>query len=83
MKKIVYCDMKTYPGWENEPEAAILLEEKSTLRHEIVHAFLHESGLSASAGHCDFAWAKNEEMVDWIALQGEKIYAAWKKANAL
>lgn len=47
------------------------------LRHEIVHAFLHESGLRASS------WGDNEEIVDWIALQGVKLYAAWQEAGAL
>ena len=56
---------------------------KKTLRHEIMHAFLNESGLSDSSNQYGGAWAKNEEMVDWIALQGEKIYNAWKEANAL
>ena len=36
---------------------------KSCLRHEIAHAFLHESGLSSNS-----EWAMNEEIVDWIAL---------------
>jgi hypothetical protein len=83
LKQIVYCDMRTYPGWEEEPDEAVLREEKQTLRHEIVHAFLNESGLCASACRPDGAWSRNEEMVDWIALQGEKLYAAWEKANAL
>jgi len=55
---------------------------KETLRHEIVHAFLFECGLSACSGYADH-WAKNEEMVDWIAIQGPKIHEAWKKAGAL
>jgi hypothetical protein len=29
------------------------------------------------------SWATNEEMVDWIAIQGPKIYSAWKDASAL
>jgi hypothetical protein len=55
---------------------------KKVLRHEIVHAFLHESGLSMNSNGSD-SWATNEEMVDWIAIQGPKIYSAWKDANAL
>lgn len=50
---------------------------KKNKRHEIVHAFLNESGLWENS------WARNEEMVDWIAIQGPKIYAAWKAAGAL
>lgn len=52
------------------------------LRHEIVHAFLFESGLAECAGKAD-SWAKNETMVDWIARQGQKIYKAWEDAGCL
>lgn len=55
---------------------------KKVLRHEIVHAFLLESGLH-EASSCTDAWATSEEMVDWIARQGQKIYHAWKEAGAL
>ncbi len=55
---------------------------RMNLRHEIVHAFLHESGLSFNANGTD-CWAKNEEMVDWFAIQGPKIYKAWKDAAAI
>ena len=55
---------------------------RKVLRHEIVHAFLLESGLHECSGETS-SWASNEVMVDWIARQGEKIYAAWKEAGAL
>lgn len=82
-KQIVICDMRTYKGWELESEASAKTEQKKTLRHEIVHAFLYESGLAYSSNDCEYAWAMNEEMVDWFALQGEKLYKAWQEANAL
>ena len=41
------------------------------LRHEIIHAFLFESGLSVNSD-----WADNEEMIDWIAYQLPKIQKA-------
>lgn len=82
-KQIVCCDMSTYKGWEHEPQETIGAAQKETLRHEIVHAFFHESGLADSSLNLDGAWAKNEEMVDWIALQGPKIYKAWKEAGAV
>lgn len=37
----------------------------SIVRHEMVHAMLFECGLDSSTYN---NWAKNEEMVDWIAL---------------
>ena len=56
---------------------------KRILRHEIVHAFLSSSGLASSSFTYRSSWAKNEEMVDWIAIQGCKIYKAWQDANCL
>ena len=51
-------------------------------RHEIVHAFLQESGLYECSAATE-AWANNEEMVDWIARLGPKLYEAWNAAGAL
>ena len=82
-KQIVVCDMHTYKGWENEEEKTIVAAQKQTLRHEIVHAFFYESGLMDSSSMVDCPWSKNEEMVDWIANQGMKIYKAWQEADAL
>ena len=82
-KEIVVCDMHTYKGWEHEAEKTVIACQKQTLRHEIVHAFFNESGLMDSSNVFDGPWAKNEELVDWIALQGEKIYKAWQEADAL
>ena len=55
---------------------------KKVLRHEIVHAFAIESGLHESSLETA-SWAANEEMIDWFARQGPKIYKAWKEADAL
>ena len=82
-KKIVLCDMNTYKGWEYEEKTTIDACNKANLRHEIVHAFFNESGLQDNTFGIDNSWAKNEEMVDWISIQGEKIYKAWREANAL
>ncbi len=51
---------------------------KQTLRHEMIHCFLHESGLDFSSD-----WAKNEEMVDWFALQFPKLLKAMALHNTL
>ena len=83
IKKIVVCDMATYKGWEHEPAETIEAAQRETLRHEIVHAFFNESGLASSSFGIEGPWAKNEEMVDWIALQGPKIYKVWEDAGAL
>lgn len=52
--------------------------QKRVLRHEIVHAFLSESGLEDSSLSTD-NWATNEEMVDWFARQSPKIYKVYKE----
>lgn len=82
-KQIVVCDMSTSKGWQHELPETIFAAQKEVLRHEIVHAFLDESGLGDSANAVDCAWAKNEEMIDWFAIQGPKIHKAWEMAGAL
>lgn len=56
--------------------------ERRDLRHEIIRAFLHESGLYENSLGAD-NWAMNEEMVDWIALQFPKLLEAFKEAGAI
>lgn len=56
---------------------------KRVLRHEIVHAFLNECGLSHDSASPSGGWAKNEEMVDWFARIGQRIYKAWEEAHCL
>lgn len=55
---------------------------RKVLRHEIIHAFLIESGVHVcyepheDHGHDEF-------IVDWIAIQFPKLLAAFKEAEAL
>lgn len=71
-KEIIILDLMTVPEGEyDKDEAEVMMKE--TLRHEIIHAFLDESGLKESALPSKSSWARNEEMVDWIALQFSKI----------
>jgi len=56
---------------------------KQILRHEIVHAFLNESGLQDSSHNNHGGWANNEEMVDWIALQFPKMQKAFKEVGCM
>lgn len=56
--------------------------QKSVMRHEIIHAYLYESGLDASS--CKpVSWATNEEMVDWFAIQSPKIFQTFKECDCL
>jgi hypothetical protein len=60
----------------------LLKYRNQVLRHEIVHAFLAESGLDGCGHGCDH-WEFNEEMVDWIAIQSPKIFAVYKDLGCL
>ncbi len=51
---------------------------KQCARHEIIHAFLFESGLNLDTLEAS-SWARNEEMVDWLAIQFHKIEKMFKK----
>lgn len=55
---------------------------KKVLRHEIVHAFLYESGLWSNSGDVE-AWGQNETITDWIAIQSPKIFKVFKDLNCL
>lgn len=56
--------------------------QKRVLRHEIIHAYLFESGLGESSSPCE-AWAVNEEMVDWFARNFSKMTVTFKELNCL
>lgn len=49
--------------------------EKKVIRHEIIHAFFHESGLRDFAG--------DECLTDWLALQVPKMIKVFEEAGCL
>ncbi|VDG32868.1 hypothetical protein [Lactobacillus plantarum subsp. plantarum] [Lactiplantibacillus mudanjiangensis] len=59
--------------FEDSPNSVANLQTYSqkVLYHEVLHAFLYESGLDSNSD-----WARNEEIIDWFALQHEKIDSA-------
>lgn len=71
-QQIVVADPDTIDGWKEETEGARRRCLAVTLRHEVLHAFLAESGLWSNSSDSQ-AWAMNEEMIDWIAMQWPKI----------
>ena len=81
-KEIVILNLKTVPEWEKDPAAVIKAKEDETIRHELIHAFLNESGLQWNSIGVD-QWAKNEEMVDWFAIQMPKILKAFEAAGCI
>jgi hypothetical protein len=82
-KEIVILNLKTVPDWAKETDAAIKSQEAETLRHEILHAFLSESGLRWNSFPEEKAWAQNEEMVDWFAIQFPKILKVYEAVGCL
>ncbi|WP_458398463.1 hypothetical protein [Anaerotignum sp.] len=54
---------------------------KKVLRHEIIHAFLFESGLHVNFKHDE--WGHDETMIDWFAVQYPKLTVAFKAADCL
>lgn len=49
------------------------------LRHEIVHAFLFESGMHECTNWKAGGSCHNEQLVDWIAVQWHKIDEVYKQ----
>lgn len=80
-----YCDTSSKECVVEEMKPLGVIREKKNLpeykkavaRHELIHAFLFESGLDTCS------WAHNEEMVDWIAIQFPKLLQAFKEADCL
>lgn len=82
-KEIVVLNYGSTPEWKDEKDAAIKAKEDETLRHEIIHAFLNESGLGWDSFAYDKAWSKNEEMIDWFAIQFPKINKVFEELKII
>lgn len=67
-RRIVVCDRRSNDLMQVENPKVII---EKVARHEMVHAFLFESGLDTNS------WADNEEIVDWIAIQFPKMQKAF------
>lgn len=83
LKLIVVADVNEQEYYKNCTEDEKRIIEKDILRHELTHAFLNESGLSYSSLQYSSGWAKNEEMVDWFAIQSPKIFKLFNECNCL
>ncbi len=81
-REIVIADLSTDDDWGEEPDYIKIIHRSEILRHEITHAFLYESGLLQNSAECG-AWAINEEMVDWFAIQSPKIFKAFQEVGCL
>lgn len=56
--------------------------KNKVLRHEIIHAFLYESGLWNNSGSPE-AWGQDETITDWIAIQFPKMLKVFKELDCL
>lgn len=54
--------------------------QKKVIRHEIIHAFLFESGLHECMNHAE---GHDEQMVDWIAVQFPKLLKVFHDADCI
>lgn len=54
---------------------------KKILRHEIIHAFLFESGLHENFEHPQYG--HDETTIDWFAVQFPKMVKAFEQAGCL
>lgn len=66
------CDLNK-PKWYTD----------KVLRHEIVHAFLFESGMHECTNWKADGSCHNEQVVDWFAVQSPKIFAVYKSLGIL
>lgn len=71
-REIVVDNMEASQG-QIGAKADLESYQKQVVRHEIIHAFLLESGLDSNSNSAG-SWAVNEEMVDWFAIQSPKIF---------
>lgn len=72
-KEIALLNLDTDEDWNGSSEEEKAIVIKQTLRHEVIHAYLYESGLAWCSNNVE-SWALNEEMVDWLAIQSPKIF---------
>ena len=55
---------------------------KKVLRHEIIHAFMFESGIWNNSGGTA-CWGQDETITDWFAIQSPKIFKVFQELNIL
>lgn len=56
--------------------------QKKQLRHEILHAFMAESGLQSNWQHIE-EFGHDETTVDWFAIQSPKIFKVFQELDIL
>ena len=56
--------------------------QRKQLRHEIIHAFMNESGLQCNWQHTQ-QFGQDETTVDWFAIQSPKIFKVFQELGIL
>ena len=79
--KEIHIDRSWFEGAKDDPNPELIqkdlyIEGIKIIRHELVHAFILESGLCECC-----TWAENEELVDWIARQFPKMNKVFSELN--
>ena len=75
--KLVVASVKSKVGNVANTDAYV----RQCKRHEIIHAFLYESGLGADWEHKQYG--HEETAVDWLARQAPKMMKAFIDADAI
>lgn len=81
-----YCDKTTKQIVVSKPTPDCNLGDwkeysNKIKRHEIIHAYLFESGLHENFKHDE--WGHDETFIDWIACQFPKILNTYKEVGCL
>lgn len=81
-----YCDKTTkeiaIATKDNDCDLGIFEEHrKKVLRHEIIHAYHHESGLAENFENKQYGFS--ETVVDWFAIQSPKIFKTFEELDIL
>lgn len=79
-KEIVVDDMRKSEGQVGS-KGNLKDYQKTCLRHEIIHAFMEESGLSGNFEHKTIGI--EETTVDWFAIQSPKIFKVFTELDLL
>lgn len=79
-KEIVIDDMKKSEG-DKQAKGNLKAYQNQCLRHEIIHAFMDESGLSHNFEHKSIGI--EETTVDWFAIQSPKIFKVFQELDIL
>lgn len=77
VKKIVMANERQTSGFSDYKTYA-----KDALRHEIIHAFMIESGLDGNWYHSE-SYGQDETTVDWFAIQSPKIFKVFKELDLI